>query len=73
MSQNRKEELYEVYREKFGVQDIVSCSLRKEFDQMMLLKYEMMPYWFVLKLAELEIDITKFDNELTDEELKELF
>jgi hypothetical protein len=33
----------------------------------------MMPYWFVIKLAELEIDITKFDNELTDEELQELF
>ena len=59
MSQNRKEELYEVYRDKFGVQDIVSCSLRKEFDQMMLLKYEMMPYWFVLKLIEMEIDINE--------------
>ena len=59
MSQNIKEELYEVYREKFGVQDIVSCSLRKEFNQMMLLKYEMMPYWFVLKLIEMEIDINE--------------
>jgi|TARA_R110002096_G_scaffold90961_1_gene206013 hypothetical protein len=59
MSQNRKEELYEVYREKFGVQDVVSCSLRKEFDQMMLLKYEMMPYWFVCKLIELGIDINE--------------
>ena len=59
MSQNIKEELYEVYREKFGVQDVVSCSLRKEFDQMMLLKYEMMPYWFVCKLIELGIDINE--------------
>ena len=59
MSQNIKEELYEVYREKFGVQDFVSCSLRKEFDQMMLLKYEMMPYWFVCKLIELGIDINE--------------
>jgi hypothetical protein len=59
MSQNRKEELYEVYREKFGVQDVVSCSLRKEFDAMMLLKYEMMPYWFVCKLIELGIDINE--------------
>ena len=64
MSQNRKEELYEVYREKFGVQDIVSCSLRKEFDQMMLLKYEMMPYWFVCKLIEMEIDINEEEEEL---------
>ena len=64
MSQNRKEELYEVYREKFGVQDVVSCSLRKEFDQMMLLKYEMMPYWFVCKLIEMEIDINEEEEEL---------
>ena len=64
MSQNIKEELYEVYREKFGVQDIVSCSLRKEFDQMMLLKYEMMPYWFVCKLIEMEIDINEEEEEL---------
>ena len=64
MSQNRKEELYEVYREKFGVQDVVSCSLRKEFDQMMLLKYEMMPYWFVCKLIEMEIDINEQEEEL---------
>lgn len=64
MSQNRKEELYEVYREKFGVQDVVSCSLRKEFNQMMLLKYEMMPYWFVCKLIEMEIDINEQEEEL---------
>ena len=64
MSKNRKEELYEVYREKFGVQDVVSCSLRKEFDQMMLLKYEMMPYWFVCKLIEMEIDINEEEEEL---------
>ena len=62
MSQNIKEELYEVYREKFGVQDIVSCSLRKEFNQMMLLKYEMMPYWFVCELIDMDIDINEEED-----------
>lgn len=52
------EHLYKIYRDKFGVEDSVGCSLRKEFDEMMLLKYEMMPHWFVLELIRLEIDIT---------------
>jgi|TARA_R110000822_G_scaffold41058_4_gene111396 hypothetical protein len=59
MSDINKELLYEVYRKKFGVQDFVSCSLRKEFNQMMLLKYEMMPYWFVLKLIEMGIEVNE--------------
>tara|TARA_B110000977_G_C11048901_1_gene481604 strand:- start:1133 stop:1324 length:192 start_codon:yes stop_codon:yes gene_type:complete len=62
MSQNIKEELYEVYRDKFGVQDVVSCSLRKEFNQMMLLKYEMMPYWFVFKLIEMGIEVNEEED-----------
>jgi hypothetical protein len=59
MSDINKELLYEVYRNKFGVEDFVSCSLKKEFNQMMLLKYEMMPYWFVLKLIEMGIDVNE--------------
>ena len=31
---------------------------------MMLLKYEMMPYWFVCKLIEMEIDINEEEEEL---------
>jgi hypothetical protein len=59
MSDINKELLYEVYRNKFGVEDFVSCSLKKEFNQMMLLKYEMMPYWFVLKLIEMGIEVNE--------------
>lgn len=59
MSDINNELLYEVYRNKFGVEDFASCSLRKEFNQMMLLKYEMMPYWFVLKLIEMGIDVNE--------------
>ena len=62
MSKINKEQLYEVYRKKFGVEDFVSCSLRKEFDQMMLLKYEMMPYWFVCKLIDMDIDINEEED-----------
>ena len=62
MSDNNKEQLYEVYRTKFGVEDFASCSLRKEFNQMMLLKYEMMPYWFVLKLIDMDIDINEEED-----------
>jgi hypothetical protein len=62
MSDNNKEGLYEIYREKFGVEDFASCSLRKEFNQMMLLKYEMMPYWFVLKLIEMDVDINEEED-----------
>ena len=62
MSEIIKEELYEVYRDKFGVQDVVSCSLRKEFDKMMLLKYEMMPYWFVFKLIEMGIEVNEEED-----------
>jgi hypothetical protein len=62
MSKINKERLYEVYRNKFGVEDFVSCSLIKEFDQMMLLKYEMMPYWFVCKLIDMDIDINEEED-----------
>jgi hypothetical protein len=66
MSNTNKEQLYSIYREKFGVEDFASCSLRKEFDAMIILKYEMMPYWFVCKLIELDIDIKDGDDELED-------
>jgi hypothetical protein len=66
MSNINKEDLYSIYRKKFGVEDFVSCSLIKEFNQMMLLKYEMMPYWFVLKLIEMGIDITEGEKELEE-------
>jgi hypothetical protein len=62
MSDNNKEGLYEIYRRKFGVEDFASCSLKKEFNQMMLLKYEMMPYWFVLKLIEMDVDINEEED-----------
>jgi hypothetical protein len=62
MSDTNKERLYEIYRKKFGVEDFASCSLRKEFNAMMLLKYEMMPYWFVLKLIEKDIDINEEED-----------
>jgi hypothetical protein len=62
MSDTNKEQLYEIYREKFGVEDFASCSLKKEFNQMMLLKYEMMPYWFVLKLIEMDVDINEEED-----------
>jgi len=66
MSKINKEQLYSIYRKKFGVEDFVSCSLRKEFNQMMLLKHEMMPYWFVCKLIDMGIDIKDGDDELED-------
>jgi hypothetical protein len=62
MSDTNKEQLYSIYREKFGVEDFASCSLKKEFNQMMLLKYEMMPYWFVLKLIEMDVDINEEED-----------
>jgi hypothetical protein len=62
MSDNNKERLYEIYREKFGVEDFASCSLKKEFNQMMILKYEMMPYWFVLKLIEMDVNINEEED-----------
>ncbi len=62
MSDTNKERLYEIYRRKFGVEDFASCSLRKEFNQIMLLKYEMMPYWFVLKLIEMDFDINEEED-----------
>tara|TARA_R110000782_G_scaffold143949_2_gene236818 strand:- start:871 stop:1065 length:195 start_codon:yes stop_codon:yes gene_type:complete len=61
MKEINKEQLYTIYREKFGVEDYAFCSLRKEFNQMMLLKYEMMPYWFICELIDLGIEIN--DNE----------
>jgi hypothetical protein len=62
MSDTNKEQLYSIYREKFGVEDFASCSLRKEFNQMMLLKYEMMPYWFVCELIDMGIDINEEED-----------
>lgn len=59
MSKIDKEQLYSIYRNKFGVEDFVSCSLKKEFNQMMLLKYEMMPYWFVCELIDMGIDVNE--------------
>lgn len=59
MSSITKEQLYSIYRNKFGVEDFVSCSLKKEFNQMMLLKYEMMPYWFVCELIDMGIDVNE--------------
>ena len=51
------EELFKIYKDKFGVTDINDEGLRKEFDSMMLKKYEFMPFWFVVKLIELRYDV----------------
>ena len=62
MTEIIKEQLYIIYREKFGVEDFAFSSLRKEFKKMMLLKYEMMPYWFVCELIDRGIDIGEHEE-----------
>ena len=62
MSQLTRDKLFNIYRDRLSVQDIAFSYLRKEFDSMMLLKYDYMPYWFVCKLIEMGIDIN--DKEL---------
>jgi hypothetical protein len=59
MSDLDLDKLFEIYRDKFGVEDYVNCHLKKEFDSVMLLKYEMMPYWFVCELIDMGIDINE--------------
>lgn len=46
---DNKESLYEFYKAHLGV-DFEDNSLRKEFDKMLLLKFDYMPYFFVNEL-----------------------
>ena len=64
MTKEIKEQLYQIYREKFGVDDFIICPLKKEFDKIMLLKYEMMPYFLVCELIDMGLDITEGNDEL---------
>jgi len=57
MKEVDKKELFDIYKAKFGVTDINDTALKKEFDSMMLLRYEFMPFWFIVKLIELGYDI----------------
>ena len=59
---NNKEELFEVYKERFGVDEDRGGSLKKEFDKIMLLRPDYMPYWFVCELLLREYDLSEDDD-----------
>lgn len=55
-------ELFDIYLLKFCAPDSCESNLRKEFDLMMKLKWEFMPYWFVCEVLSLGIDINEYDE-----------
>tara|TARA_R110000822_G_scaffold441_1_gene2085 strand:- start:11 stop:220 length:210 start_codon:yes stop_codon:yes gene_type:complete len=59
------EELFKIYKNKFGFPPSENLNLRKEFNIIIKQKIDYMPYWFVLKLIELDYDIIENDEILT--------
>ena len=56
------EELFDIYKLRFGVPFCAEKNLRKDFDRMMLLKPDYMPHWFVLELISGNYDISEDDE-----------
>lgn len=57
------EELFEIYKEKFGITFCKESNLRKEFDNIIKLKIEYMPHWFVLELINMDYDTSNEDED----------
>jgi len=52
-----KEELFEIYKSKHGQPPSEDEYLRDQFDKIMLLKTDFMPYWFACEVFNLGIDL----------------
>lgn len=55
--QESKEELFEIYKSKFGMPSSEDDRLRKEFEKIMLLKTDYMPYWFACEVFNLGVEL----------------
>jgi hypothetical protein len=59
-----QEELFEIYKKRFGVINDKGGALKREFDKMMLLDTDYMPYWFVCELLIREYDLACHDDSI---------
>jgi hypothetical protein len=57
------EELFDIYKDKFGIPFCKEDNLRKEFENIIKLKIEFMPHWFVLELINMDYDISNSDED----------
>ena len=55
-------ELFHIYKERFGFPSSEDSNLRKEFNAFINLEVDYMPHWFVLKLIELDYDVSGNDK-----------